>query len=168
MQIEPWHLRVGIGHDTHRLGVGGPLRIGGIDIEFDRHLIGHSDADVLLHAVTDAILGGAAMDDIGTIFPDNDPANAKRDSREMLRIAYELVRQAGYRIVNIDCVVFAERPKLSPYRETLKSALAACLGIDVNQVGIKAKTGEQVDAVGNQLAISAQCVALLCRDQGAG
>ena len=113
-------MRVGIGHDTHRLGQGGPLRLGGIDIPHDRHLIGHSDADVLLHAITDALLGAAALGDIGELFPDTDAANRGRDSAEMLRQAARAVRRAGYQIVNLDCIVFAQRPKLSPHKDAIR------------------------------------------------
>ena len=105
-------IRVGLGHDTHRLRPGGPLRLGGIDIPHDREAVGHSDADVLLHAVTDALLGAAALGDIGQMFPDTDPENRGRDSAEMLRAALDAVAALGWRIVNIDCIVFAQRPKL--------------------------------------------------------
>ena len=108
--------RVGIGHDTHRLGVGGPLILGGIEIPHDHHAIGHSDADVLLHAMTDAILGAAALGDIGEMFPDTDEVNRDRDSAEMLRIALAKLQEAEFRIVNLDCIVFAQRPKLSPFK----------------------------------------------------
>jgi 2-C-methyl-D-erythritol 2,4-cyclodiphosphate synthase len=112
-------MRVGIGHDTHRLGQGGPLRLGGLEIPHDRHLVGHSDADVLLHAVTDALLGAAALGDIGELFPDTDPANRGRDSADMLTRAYAAVNEAGYELVNLDCIVFAQRPKLSPHKGAL-------------------------------------------------
>ncbi len=128
---------------------------------FDRGLVGHSDADVLLHAVTDALLGAAALGDIGEMFPDTDPANRGRDSADMLRLAMAKVHEAGYRIVNCDCIVFAQRPKLSTYKIAIRDSLARILGIDVTQVGLKAKTGEGVDAVGREEAMSAQCVVLL-------
>lgn len=154
-------MRVGIGHDTHRLGPGGPLRLGGVDIEHDRHALGHSDADVLLHAVTDALLGAAALGDIGELFPDNDPANRNRDSAEMLKIAYDCVRHAGYRIVNLDCIVFAERPKLKAYKAAVQARLAELLDLLPKNVGVKAKTGEGVGEVGRQEIIQAECVCLL-------
>lgn len=154
-------LRVGIGHDTHRLRPGGPLRLGGIDIPHDRELVGHSDADVLLHAVTDALLGAAALGDIGQMFPDTDPANRGRDSGEMLKAARDAVLAVGWRIVNIDCIVFAQRPKLLPYRQTVRERVAALLDIEPERVGLKGKTGEHVGPVGHEEAISAQCVALL-------
>jgi len=156
-------LRIGIGHDTHRLIAGGPLRLGGIEIPFEYSLDGHSDADVLLHAITDAILGAAARGDIGELFPDDDAANKNRDSAQMLTAALTLVMDAGYQIVNLDCIVFAQQPKLSPYKKEIASRIAAILGIEADRVGIKAKTGEGVGAVGKQEAMMAQCVALLIR-----
>jgi 2-C-methyl-D-erythritol 2,4-cyclodiphosphate synthase len=155
--------RIGIGHDTHRLAPGGTLRLGGVTVPFDRHLVGHSDADVLLHAVTDALLGAAALGDIGELFPDTDEANRGRDSAEMLTRAVRLVAEAGYRVANVDCIVFAERPKLSPYKEAIRKRLAELLQVEVGQVGLKAKTGEQVGPVGRQEVIEAQVVALLER-----
>ena len=153
--------RVGIGHDTHRLGEGGSLRLGGIEIAHDRHAIGHSDADVLLHAITDAILGAAALGDIGELFPDTEAANKNRESADMLRRAATLVRNAGYSIVNLDCIVFLERPKLSPHKEALRRRIAEILAIAPEQVGVKAKPAERLGAVGREEAIMAQCVALL-------
>ena len=154
-------MRVGIGHDTHRLAPGGPVRLGGIDIPHDRHAVGHSDADVLLHAITDALLGAAALGDIGEMFPDSDPANKDRDSGEMLRQAAQDVVAAGYKIANLDCIVFAQRPKLSPHKEAIRRRIAEILGLSGDQVGVKAKTGEGVGEVGREEVIMAQCVALL-------
>lgn len=160
-------MRVGIGHDTHRLAPGGPLRLGGIDVPHDRHAVGHSDADVLLHAITDALLGAAALGDIGEMFPDTDPANKGRDSAEMLRLAAERVTReeaggyAGYRIVNLDCIVFAQRPKLSAHKEAIRTRVAEILKIYPGQIGIKAKTGEGIGEIGREELIAAQCVALL-------
>ena len=154
-------MRVGIGHDTHRLQPGGPLRLGGIDIPHDRELIGHSDADVLLHAVTDALLGATALGDIGQMFPDTDPANRGRDSAEMLLAARDAVKAVGWRIGNLDCIVFAQRPRLLPHRQTIRKRLAEILDVDAEQVSLKGKTGEHVGPVGEELVIAAQCVALL-------
>ena len=159
-------MRVGIGHDTHRLAAGGPLRLGGVDIPHDKHAVGHSDADVLLHAITDALLGAAALGDIGELFPDTDPANKNRDSAEMLKLAVERVTSSGqfapgFRIANLDCIVFAQRPKLSPYKEAIRNRIAEILGIYPGQVGMKAKTGEGVGEIGREELIAAQCVALL-------
>lgn len=155
--------RIGIGHDTHRLEAGGPLRLGGIDIPYHLQAVGHSDADVLLHAITDAVLGAAALGDIGELFPDNDPANRGRDSAEFLIAAWDKVRAAGYSLVNLDCIVFAQRPKLSPYKSQIQARVAQILGVDADQVGIKAKTGELVGPVGREEAIESQVVALLTR-----
>ncbi len=154
-------MRVGIGHDTHRLRDGGPLRIGGVDIPHDRELIGHSDADVLLHAVIDALLGAAALGDVGQMFPDTDPVNEGRDSAEMLRAAREAITAVGWRIGNLDCIVFAQRPKLLPHRQSIRKRIADVLGIDPDRIGLKGKTGEHVGPIGQEEAIAAQCVALL-------
>jgi 2-C-methyl-D-erythritol 2,4-cyclodiphosphate synthase len=154
-------MRVGIGHDTHRLAAGGPLRLGGIDIPHDKHAIGHSDADVLLHAITDALLGAAALGDIGEMFPDTDPANKNRDSAEMLRDAASLVLAAEYVISNVDCIVFAQKPKLSGYKTEMECRIAEILMVSVGQVCVKAKTGEGVGEIGREELIAAQCVALL-------
>jgi 2-C-methyl-D-erythritol 2,4-cyclodiphosphate synthase len=154
-------LRVGIGHDTHRLTVGGPLRLGGIDIPHDHQLVGHSDADVLLHAVTDAVLGAAGLGDIGELFPDHDPANRGRDSGEMLSLALERVRERGYRVANVDTIVFAEQPKLSRHKPQIEARLAELLRTAPENVNVKAKTGERVGPIGRQEAISAECIVLL-------
>lgn len=157
-------MRVGIGHDTHRLAAGGPLRLGGVDIPHDHHLVGHSDADVLLHAVTDALLGAAALGDIGQLFPDTDPTHQDRDSAEMLAAAVDRVHQAGYRVVNVDCIVFAQRPKLSSYKEALQRRIAELVRVTEADVGVKAKTGEGLGDIGREQAIAAQCVALIGKD----
>jgi 2-C-methyl-D-erythritol 2,4-cyclodiphosphate synthase len=153
--------RVGIGHDTHRLGSGGPLVLGGLELDHDRHAIGHSDADVLLHSITDAILGAASLGDIGELFPDSDPANKGKDSAEMLQAAVAMVQQAGFKVVNLDCIVFAQRPKLSPHKLAIRDRIGQILDINAELVGVKAKTGESVGPIGREEAISAQCVALL-------
>lgn len=161
--MNPNSLRIGMGHDTHRLEPGGPLRMGGVDVPHDRQMVGHSDADVLLHAVTDALLGAAALGDIGELFPDTAEVNRGRDSAEMLSLACEKVAAEGFSMVNIDCVVLAQRPKLSPHKTAMRQRMAEILGIEIDRVGLKAKTGEGVGPIGEELAISAQCVALLCR-----
>ena len=160
--------RIGIGHDTHRISQGGPLQLGGVAISCAFHLVGHSDADVLLHAVTDALLGAAAMGDIGDLFPDTDPANRGRDSAEMLKVAYEQVHGSGYDLVNLDCIVFAERPKLGPHKRAIRARLAGILQTDVARIGVQAKTGEGVGVIGQGQAISAQCVVLLEGQRGHG
>jgi 2-C-methyl-D-erythritol 2,4-cyclodiphosphate synthase len=137
------------------------LRLGGVVIPHDHHAVGHSDADALLHAVTDALLGAAASGDIGEMFPDTDPANRGRDSASMLRAAYDHVRNQGLTIVNLDCVVHAERPKLSEFKPVIRQRVAQILGLAVDRVGVKAKTAEQLGAVGAGEAIVVHCVALL-------
>ena len=154
-------MRVGIGHDTHRLEPGGPLRIGGVDIDFTQQLVGHSDADVLLHAITDALLGAACLGDIGEMFPDTDPQHQGRDSADMLSAAAERVIALGWRIGNLDCIVHAQQPKLLPYREKIQQRIADILILRPDQVGLKAKTGESIGPVGEGLVIQAQCTVLL-------
>ncbi len=158
-----FNIRVGLGHDTHRLEAGGPLRLGGINIDFSHHLAGHSDADVLLHAITDSLLGAASLGDIGELFPDTDEANRGRDSADMLSRAYESVTKAGWSIVNLDCVVLAERPKLLPHRAAICERIASILGISPNQVGLKGKTGEKTGEIGQGKIMQAMCVCLLER-----
>lgn len=154
-------LRIGLGQDTHRLADGGPLRLGGMDLPADHHLVGHSDADVLLHAITDALLGAAGLPDIGELFPNTDAANRDRDSAEMLGRAAAEVRRQGYCIVNLDCVVLLQRPKLAPHKQAIRQRIAEVLEIDAATVGLKAKTGESVGPVGREEAVEAQCVVLL-------
>jgi len=156
-------LRIGIGHDTHRLAPGGPLRLGGLEIPHDRHLVGHSDADVLLHAITDALLGAVGLGDIGDLFPDTDPAHRGRDSGQMLVEAARRVAAEGYAVVNLDCIVFAQRPRLGLLKAQIQRKVAELLGLAASQVGVKAKTGEGVGEVGREEVIMAQCVALLTR-----
>lgn len=153
--------RVGIGHDTHRLAQGGPLLLGGIEIPHEKHAVGHSDADVLLHAVIDALLGAAGLGDIGEMFPDTDALNRDRDSADMLRLAVERITQAGFAIGNLDCIVFAERPKITPYKEAVTARIASLVGLDTCRVNLKAKTGEGIGPIGQEQAIAAQVVVLL-------
>jgi 2-C-methyl-D-erythritol 2,4-cyclodiphosphate synthase len=154
-------LRIGLGEDSHRTAPGGPLRLGGVDVPHDRQLVGHSDADVLLHAVTDAILGAAALPDIGRLFPNTDAANRGRDSADMLRAAAARVNEAGYHIVNLDCIIHAERPKLADYYDAIRHRIAGILGLNPHQLGIKAKTGEGAGPVGREELIEARCIVLL-------
>ncbi|WP_428308900.1 2-C-methyl-D-erythritol 2,4-cyclodiphosphate synthase [Lacipirellula sp.] len=155
--------RIGLGEDSHRLAPGGPLRLGGLDVPHDRHAVGHSDADVLLHAVTDALLGAAGLPDIGVLFPNTEEVNRGRDSADMLRLAYDRVVSAGYRLANLDAVVHAQRPKLSPHKAAIVDRVAAILGVEPSQVNVKAKTGEGVGPVGLEELIEARCVVLLER-----
>jgi len=134
-----------------------------VTIDFDRHLIGHSDADGLLHAVTDALLGAAALGDIGDYFPEADPANLDRDSAEILSFVLQKVVDSGWSVVNVDCIVFAERPRLSDYKVAIRTRIAEILGLAPDQVGLKAKTGEGIGQVGHQESIEAQAVVLLAR-----
>lgn len=154
-------MRIGLGEDTHRTAPGGPLTIGGVQIPHDKHLEGHSDADVLLHAVTDALLGAAALPDIGELFPNTAEENENRNSADFLREAYKKVTTAGYKLVNLDCVVAAQSPKLSPYKDAIRHAIAGILGVSPLDIGLKAKTGESVGPVGREEAIEARVVALL-------
>lgn len=156
-------IRVGLGHDTHRLEPGGPLRLGGVDIDFAFQLAGHSDADVLLHAITDAILGAANLGDIGQLFPDTDANNAGKDSAIMLAAAHTLVRQAGWAVQNLDCVVLAERPKLLPHKSLICHRIADILAITADQVSLKGKTGEKTGEIGEGKIMQSMCVCLLAR-----
>jgi 2-C-methyl-D-erythritol 2,4-cyclodiphosphate synthase len=153
--------RIGLGHDTHRLEPGDGLWLGGLRLPHDRSAVGHSDADVLLHAITDAILGAAGLGDIGELFPDTDPANRGRASAEMLGIALERVRAAGWQLGNLDCVIFAQRPKILPHRSAIRQRIAELLGTDESRIWLKAKTGEAVGPIGEERAIAAECVVLL-------
>jgi len=155
------HLRVGLGSEIHRLAPNRPLILGGVTIEFDRGLLGHSDADILLHAITDAILGAAGLGDIGDAFPDTDPAYAGIDSAILLQRALERVQSSGWRLVNLDCTVFAQRPKLAPYKSAIRQHLAELLGLEVEAINVKAKTGEHVGPIGREEAMSANAVVLL-------
>lgn len=137
------------------------MRLGGVEVPFDHGLVGHSDADVLLHAITDALLGALALGDIGEMFPDNDPANRGRDSAEMLSLALARVGEAGYRVSNVDCILFAQQPKISPHKLAIRQRLAELLKVDLDRVGLKAKTGELVGPVGRQEAMMAECVVLV-------
>ena len=154
-------IRVGIGHDTHRLRPGGPLRLGGLDIPHDRELIGHSDGDVLLHAIIDALLGAAALGDVGQMFPDTDPVNRGRDSAEMLAAARDAITSVGWQIGNLDCIVFAQRPKLLAHRQAIRQRVADILQIVPERISLKGKTGEHVGPIGLEEVIEAQCVVLL-------
>jgi 2-C-methyl-D-erythritol 2,4-cyclodiphosphate synthase len=161
MTAENIKFRIGLGHDTHRLTEGASILLGGVRIEHSQRLLGHSDADVLFHAIIDALLGAAGLGDIGEFFPDTDPVNCNRNSAEMLQIVQNTVRAQGWQIVNLDTIIFAEQPKISPYKELIKNKIAQILEITTNQVGVKAKTGEKVGVIGREEAISAECIVLL-------
>lgn len=153
--------RIGQGYDIHRLVEGRRLILAGIEIPFELGLMGHSDADIVAHAICDALLGAAALGDIGRHFPDNDPRYAGTDSMIFLERAKELLVERGYQIANIDITVHAERPKLARYREQMREKLATVLGIELSQVSIKAKTNEGLDSVGRGEAMAATAVALI-------
>ena len=155
--------RIGTGYDLHRLVEGRPLILAGVRIPFERGLEGHSDADIVCHAVTDAILGAAALGDIGRFFPDTDAQWKDADSIALLRGAMDAVRGAGYAVSNVDVTVIAERPKLLPYLDEMRSNLAKALGIEASGVSIKGKTNEKVDAIGRGEAMACHAVALLMK-----
>lgn len=157
--------RVGIGHDTHRLVDGRPLILGGVRIEHARGLMGHSDADVVLHALTDALLGAAGMGDIGDAYPDTDPAYRNCDSTMFVSQTLEKLNRAGWRVVNVDVIVFAQQPKLGPIKAAIRDRLAQLLKVDAGAVNVKAKTGEGVGVIGRGEAISAQVVALIEKEK---
>ena len=155
------NFRIGIGYDIHRLEENRDLIIGGVRIPYSKGLLGHSDADVLIHAIIDALLGALALGDIGTLFPDNDETYKNADSTKLLKQVYELVRQKGYRINNIDSNIIAQEPKMKDYIPIMKAKLAEVLDIDTDKVSIKAKTKECLDSVGEKLAIETQAVVIL-------
>lgn len=156
-------MRVGIGEDIHRVDEMRTLVLGGVIIEEGPGLAGVSDADVLLHAITDAVLGAAALGDIGTHFPPSDPAWQDADSADLLRRALEMVRADGWEVANVDATVRAERPRLAPYVGYMRGRIAEIAGLDVGQVSVKAKTAEGLDAVGRGEAMAAMAVVLLER-----
>ncbi len=157
------NLRVGEGHDTHRLIEGRPLILGGVHLEHDRGLDGHSDADVLLHAITDAVCGAAGIADIGEWFPNTDQQYAGADSAELLKGVVSGMNERGWFVGNLDCTVFAERPKLSRYKKAIQTRIAEIIGIDAGNVNVKAKSGEAVGPVGREEAIRASAVVLIAK-----
>jgi 2-C-methyl-D-erythritol 2,4-cyclodiphosphate synthase len=159
--------RVGIGYDSHRFADGGPLKLGGVDIAFDRHLVGHSDGDAVAHAIADAVLGAAGAGDIGELFSDRDPANRGRDSLEMLGVAVGRVRGAGYRVSQVDITVVAESPRIAPYREAMRAGLARVLCVLPAAVSIKGKTNEGMGWIGRGEGIACLAVATLAPNDSA-
>lgn len=155
--------RIGLGYDIHRLVEGRELIIGGVKITHEKGLLGHSDADVLVHAIIDGLLGALALDDIGTLFPDTDPQFKDADSLVLLKKVYEKIKKEGYLINNIDSNIIAQSPKMMPYIPKMKDILANLLEIDRNDISIKAKTKEKLDAVGENLAIEANASVLLIK-----
>ena len=153
--------RIGIGYDSHRFADSGPLKLGGVEIAFGRHLVGHSDGDAVAHAIIDAVLGAAGAGDIGALFSDGDPANQGRDSLEMLGIAMRRVRDAGYRVGQVDVTVIAEAPLLAPYREAMSNVLASALHVSATDVSVKGKTNEGMGWIGREEGLACIAVATL-------
>jgi 2-C-methyl-D-erythritol 2,4-cyclodiphosphate synthase len=161
--IDPMSLRVGHGFDVHAFEPGDHLCIGGCRIPFDRGFRAHSDGDVLLHAICDALLGAASLGDIGRHFPDTDPAYAGADSRELLRDVVDLLTAEGWSVVNIDATVIAQAPKLAPWIEPMREAIAGAARLTVDRVNVKATTSERLGFTGRGEGVAAEAVALLCR-----
>ena len=157
-------IRVGLGYDLHRLVSGRRLILGGVEFDFEKGEDGHSDGDVLLHAITDALLGASGLGDIGSYFPPEDMKWKDADSAELLRTVMKDIKAAGWTIENLDCVIKLEKPKFLPKRQMVIDSIAAILGIKSEQVFVKAKTGEKLPPVGTSDAVEAECVCLLSRE----
>lgn len=157
------NMRIGQGFDVHALVAGRKLIIGGVDIPFERGLAGHSDADVLLHAICDALIGAAGLGDIGKHFPDTDPRYKGVDSRELLRAVARLLAEHRYTVVNVDSTIIAQAPKMAPHIAAMRANIAADLGVAVESVNVKAKTAEKLGAVGRGEGIVAEAIALITR-----
>ncbi len=154
-------MRIGHGYDVHKLVEGRKLILGGVCIPWEKGLLGHSDADVLTHALMDALLGAAALGDIGHLFPDNDPAYEGADSIELLRHVCAVLRENGYHVGNVDCTVIAQRPKLAPHIAEMRQTLASAMGVEITRVSVKATTEEKLGFTGEGLGIAAHAVALI-------
>lgn len=154
-------IRIGQGYDVHQLAEGRPFILGGIEISHDRGLLGHSDADVLLHTITDAALGAVGGGDIGKHFPDTDPEFKDADSRKLLTHIWQYVKEQGYELGNVDCTVIAQKPKLAPYIEQMRESIAGLLEADISQVNVKATTSEKLGFTGREEGIAALAVILL-------
>jgi 2-C-methyl-D-erythritol 2,4-cyclodiphosphate synthase len=152
-------VRVGIGYDIHRFTEGRPLIVGGVTVPYERGLAGHSDGDVLLHAVADALLGAAALGDIGTHFPDTDPKYEGADSAELLADVVKLVEEEGFEVINVDAIIVAEKPKFAPHVGEIRNRIAGMLNLEASAVSVKAKTNEGLGAIGAGEAVAAWCVA---------
>ena len=161
--MNPLGLRIGEGWDTHQLVTGRPLVLGGVTIPHSHGLLGHSDADALLHAITDALLGAAGLGDIGQHFPDTDERFKGADSVTLLQAAAQRVRDAGYQVINIDSTIVAQAPKMAPHIGAMRARIAATLGLADDAVNVKAKTAEKMGPVGEGRAIETRAVCLLCR-----
>lgn len=154
-------MRIGHGYDVHKLVEGRKLILGGVEIPYEKGLLGHSDADVLTHALMDALLGAAALGDIGKLFPDNDDRFLGADSIELLREVTCVIREHGYTVGNVDCTVIAQRPKLAPYIQQMRGILAQAMGTELDRVSVKATTEEKLGFTGEGLGIAAHAVALI-------
>ena len=157
------NFRIGHGYDVHRLVEGRRLILGGVDVPYGLGLLGHSDADVLVHAVMDALLGAAALGDIGRLFPDTDERYSGADSLKLLAGVMERLRAGGYSVSNIDATIIAQRPKLAPYIDEMRRNIALAAGLEIGQVSVKATTEEKLGFTGEGLGIAAHAAALLCR-----
>lgn len=156
--------RIGFGEDIHRLVEGRPLILAGVHLPYEKGLLGHSDADVVYHAVSDALLGSLALGDIGQHFPDNEERTEGMDSSEIVRYCYRLVKEKGYEVANIDVAICCEKPKLAPHILSMRKNLAALLAADLDQISVKAMTNEKLDAVGEGKAIRATAVILIQKE----
>jgi 2-C-methyl-D-erythritol 2,4-cyclodiphosphate synthase len=156
-------MRIGLGYDVHAFAAGRRLVLGGVEIEYERGLLGHSDADVLAHALADAVLGALREGDIGRLFPDTDPAFRDADSLELLAAVGKLARDRGWRVADADCVLVLEQPKIAPYRDEMRSNLAGALHVSMESVGVKATTTEGLGFAGREEGIAAHAVVLLVR-----
>ena len=154
-------MRIGHGYDVHRLVSGRKCIIGGVDIPFEKGLLGHSDADVLLHAVMDAVLGAMAAGDIGKLFPDKDPAYAGADSLMLTRRVAEVMAERGYRLVNVDATIIAQAPKMAPHIQTMRENIAAAFGVDADCISVKATTEERLGFTGTEAGMACHAVCLL-------
>ena len=161
--MERLPFRIGHGSSVHRLVENRKLILGGVEIPYEKGLLGHSDADVLLHAVSDALLGALALGDIGKHFPDTDPAYAGADSLKLLELVVEKVREQGYAVGNLDATVLCQKPKLAPYIDSMREKIAAACDVSAEQVSVKATTEEKLGFTGEGLGISAHCVCLLVK-----
>lgn len=156
-------IRVGLGTDLHKLVEGRKLILGGVEIPFEKGEYGHSDGDVLLHAITDSLLGASGISDIGELYPPSDIKWKDADSKKLLAAAYDLVKEKGWSIENIDCVIKLEQPKFLPYRQAVRESIAGILKIDVSQIFVKAKSGEKLGDIGEGRSIEAEAVCLLSK-----
>ncbi|MBY6187064.1 2-C-methyl-D-erythritol 2,4-cyclodiphosphate synthase [Marinobacter hydrocarbonoclasticus] len=157
-------MRIGHGFDVHKFGGEGPLVLGGVAVPFEQGLLAHSDGDVVLHAISDALLGALALGDIGRHFPDTDPAYAGADSRVLLRHCYALIREKGYRLGNLDVTIIAQMPKMAPHIEAMRANLAEDLDTELDRVNVKATTTERLGFTGRGEGIATEAVVLLCHD----